>query len=68
MQIIFLSREYEAEHGHSPKGYGFWVFSFEGYTFSASGTLTEAKKACRTHIRQTAPKGYTETVFVNIEP
>lgn len=68
MDIEFLTREYEAEHGRKPRGYGWWYFTFEGMDFSATGTLTEAKRACKQHIRDIAPHGYIETVYVNIEP
>lgn len=68
MDIIFTTREYEYEHGHAPKGRGWWFFTFEGFTFDHVGTLTEAKKACKRHIRGIAPHGYIQTVYVNIEP
>lgn len=68
MDIVFTTREYEAEHGHKPRGYGYWWFTFEGFEFQAKGTLTEAKKACRQHIKSIVPQGYRETVFVNVEP
>lgn len=68
MDIIFTTREYEAEHGRKPRGYGYWWFSFEGFEFQAKGTLTEAKKACRRHIRSVVPREYREAVHVNVEP
>ena len=68
MKIEFHDSEYRFEHGHAPKGYGYWLFSFEGLEFWAKGTLSEAKKQCREHIREIAPAGYSETVDVNIEP
>jgi len=68
MKIEFTDREYRFEHGHAPKGRGWWFFKFEGHEFEATGTLTEAKKKCREHIREIAPKDYVGTVYVNIEP
>ena len=68
MKIEFTDTEYRFEHGKAPRGYGVWLFAFEGYTFEARGTLTEAKKACRNHIRVIAPADYVGTVIVNVEP
>lgn len=68
IHIEFSDREYRFEHGKSPKGRGWWIFTFEGYEFCGYGTLTEAKSACRKHIRSIAPEGYSEPVIVNIEP
>ena len=68
MTISFTDREYKIEHGKAPKGFGFWGFTFEGYEFWASGTLTEAKKACRNHIKELAPENYKGFVSVNILP
>ena len=68
MTIEFTDREYRHESGHAPRGYGRWGFSFEGYEFWATGTLTEAKKACRAEIKRLAPKDYTNLVIVNILP
>ena len=46
------------------------MFSFEGYEYTAQAwkTLTEAKKEVREHIKEIAPEGYSETVYVNILP
>ena len=68
MKIEFSNREYINEHGKAPKGYGYWYFTFEGFERWERGTLTEAKKKCSDFIRAIAPKGYKETVVVNIEP
>jgi len=68
MKISFEDREYKIENGRAPRGYGHWGFTFEGYEFWASGTLTDAKRKCREKIKRLAPNGYTGTVFVNILP
>lgn len=68
MKIEFSTREYLKEHGKQPKGRGWWMFTFEGYLFEATGTLTEAKKKCSEFVKAVAPKGYSETVTVNVEP
>lgn len=68
MKIEFSTWEYLKEHGKEPKGWGWWMFTFEGYLFEATGTLTEAKKKCREFVKAVAPKGYSETVTVNVEP
>ena len=69
MKIEFTDSEYRFESGHAPKGYGRWGFEFEGsYEFWHTGTLTEAKKACREYVKKVAPVGYAETVTVNILP
>lgn len=68
MKIEFSNREYIFEHGHAPKGFGHWYFTFEGMGRWESGTLTEAKKKVREYIKQVAPADYVGTVYVNIEP
>ncbi len=68
MTIYFTTREYEMEHGRKPRGRGGWMFEFEGYEYVAIGTLTEAKKKCREYIKEIAPEGYTEDVYVNVLP
>jgi hypothetical protein len=68
MRIEFTDREYRFENGHGPRGYGYWGFEFEGEEFWARGTLADAKKQCRQHIKEVAPEGYSETVTVNILP
>ena len=69
MKINFSDNEYKCEHGRAPKGYGYWGFSFEGsYEFWATGTLTEAKKACRQYVKEVAPEGYAENVTVKVLP
>ena len=68
MKIEFTNREYLFEHGKAPKGFGHWYFTFEGQGRWEVGTLTEAKKKVSAYIREIAPKGYAETVIVNIEP
>ena len=68
MKIIFTDTEYKFENGHAPKGYGHWLFTFEGHERWEVGTLTEAKKKVKEYIKQIAPTGYAEDVYVNIEP
>lgn len=68
MKIEFTANTYKYEHGKAPKGYGYWMFSFEGYEFGAQGTLAEAKKKCREYIKSVAPAGYVGTVFVVVMP
>lgn len=68
MKIYFSDKEYKFEHGKAPRGYGWWLFKFEGYEFSHSGTLTEAKKKCREYVRSVAPADYSGIVRVNVEP
>ena len=68
MKIEFTDKEYRFENGHAPKGFGYWGFQFEGHEFWASGTLTDAKKACKEEIKRLAPDGYTGYVIVNIMP
>lgn len=68
MKIEFTDREYRFENGRAPKGYGRWGFEFEGYEFWATGTLTEAKKACRAEVKRLAPDDYSGYVSVNILP
>lgn len=68
MKIEFSDSEYRVEHGKAPKGYGHWLFTFEGYERWEAGTLTEAKKKVRAYIKEIAPMDYTGTVTVNIEP
>lgn len=68
MKIEYSTYEYEFENGRSPKGYGYWGFSFEGYEFWASGTYGDAKRACTKEVRRLAPKGYTGTVTVKVLP
>ena len=68
MKIEFTDREYWREHMKAPKGRGYWGFEFEGYEFWATGTLGDAKKACKAEVRKVAPEGYTGIVYVNILP
>lgn len=70
MKIEFTDSEYIYEHGHAPKGRGCWMFSFEGYEYTAPCclTLTEAKKHCKEEIKRLAPSDYVGTVYVNILP
>lgn len=62
MTIEFTDREYRFEHGRAPKGYGYWGFEYEGRQFWTTGTLTQAKAACRKEIRKQAPEGYAYVV------
>jgi len=66
MRIEFDTTKYAYEYGHTPRGYGFWGFAFEGYEFWAKGTYTEAKRACVADVRQKAPAGYAGTVRVDV--
>lgn len=68
MKIEFTTSEYKFENGRSPKGYGYWGFSFEGYQFWVSGNYGDAKRACGEEVRRLAPKGYAGTVIVNVLP
>ena len=68
MKIEFTNKEYKYEHGSAPKGYGRWGFTFEGYEFWSTGTLTDAKKACRAEVKRLAPADYKGLVLVNILP
>ncbi len=68
MMMEFSTREYEREHGKAPKGFGYWGFEFEGYTFWHSGTYTQAKKACRTDVKAKAPNDYQGYVIINVLP
>lgn len=70
MRIEFTTSEYLKEHGKEPKGRGGWMFSFEGYEYTAQAgkTLTEAKKEVREYVKKIAPPGYTETVYVDVLP
>lgn len=68
MKIEFTDREYWHEHMKAPKGYGHWGFQFEGHEFWATGTLGDAKKACKAEVHRIAPEGYTGIVYVNIMP
>lgn len=58
MKIWFDDRAYRVTHGRAPRGYGAWAFQFEGMdpVWAPSGTLTEAKRWVREHIRSIAPK------------
>ncbi len=68
MTVTFLDNVYRYENGKAPKGYGRWGFSFEGYEFWATGTLSEAKKECRKEIKRLAPENYSGEVYVDIMP
>lgn len=71
MRIEFTDTEYRFEHGKAPRGYGMWGFQYgrtEDTMFWASGTLTEAKKACREYVKAKAPQDYIGTIHVNILP
>ena len=67
MKIEFVDTKYRFEHGHAPKGYGYWGFKFGGLTFWAWGTLTDAKKSCKSYVRE-AVLPDAGTVTVNILP
>lgn len=65
MKITFTTREYEASHGKKPRGRGVWWFDIDGNEFQAYGTLTEAKKQCVKHIKETVPEGI---IYVAVMP
>lgn len=67
MKIEFATGKYRYAYGHEPKGRGWWWFTFEGYEFQATGTYTEAKKACRAYVKYVAPEGYAGNVIVTVE-
>ena len=67
MRIEFTTRDYEASHGRKPRGRGLWLFDIDGNEFLVYGTLTEAKKQCRQHIKETIPEGKF-TVYVAVMP
>ena len=67
MRIEFTTRDYEASHGRKPRGRGLWWFDIDGNEFLVYGTLTEAKKQCRQHIKETIPEGKF-TVYVAVMP
>lgn len=68
MAIEFRTGFFEYEHGRRPKGYGFWLFSFEGHEFGASGTYTDAKKKCVEYVRRNVPADFVGRVIVEVEP
>lgn len=68
MRIEFSDSEYRFENGHAPKGFGYWGFEFEGHEYWTSGTLTEAKKACKAEVKRFAPAGYVGNVCVKVLP
>lgn len=54
--MTFSNRDYIAEHGKNPRGYGSWAFATKRNAkdediFWATGTLTEAKKAAKAHFK-----------------
>lgn len=68
MKIEFTDTTYWWAHGKAPRGNGWWFFKFNDQEFEATGTLTEAKKKCRAHIKEVMPKDYVGTIYVSIEP
>lgn len=69
MKIEFTDTEYRFVSGHAPKGWGYWGFTFAGgMTFWTTGTLTEAKKACKAYVKECAPADHVGTVMVKILP
>lgn len=68
MKIEFSDSEYRFVSGHAPKGYGYWGFQFKGYEFWSTGTLTEAKKACRAEVKRVVPSDYIGTIIVKVLP
>lgn len=53
MKVEFSNRQQLIAYGKVMLGYGLWGFEYLGKEFWTTGTLTEAKKACREHIKQT---------------
>lgn len=68
MKVEWMTDEYVFEHGESPKGYGYWGFTCEGYEFWASGTYTEAKKNVKAQIKKVAPADFKGTVYASVMP
>lgn len=67
MRIEFSDSNYKWTYGKAPKGYGCWAFKFEGYeVFAPASTYAEAKKWCKQKIKELAPEGYTDTVYVEV--
>jgi len=67
MKIEFSNRQQLIAFGKCHRGYGNWGFEYLGKEFWATGTLTEAKKACREHIKQTEDsKAYPAGIRVEI--
>lgn len=66
MKIEFVTTQFIAAYGRSPRGRGMWMFSFEGRDFQHSGTFAEARKACVAAVRAAAPANYSATVFVEV--
>lgn len=66
MYIEFSTRDYLFTYGREPKGRGMWAFFFEGREFWHNGTYAEARKACKNHIKEIAPKGYDGIVIVKV--
>lgn len=51
-KIVFITTEFEASHGHRPRGDGLWGFSLSRRAkdiFWVSGPYTKAKQRARTH-------------------
>lgn len=74
MKVTLNTSEYERSHGRKPKGRGLWMLSLTihdgqgGYAdedFEYNGTLTEAKKAARDHVRNC---GRAKEVIVTVLP
>lgn len=65
MKYEFSTRRYEAAHGKSPRGRGWWAFEVADKTMFVSGniTLTEAKKKIAA---QVASLGYPAGTIIHI--
>lgn len=69
MKIEFSNRQQLIAYGRVMRGYGNWGFEYLGKRFWTTGTLTEAKKACREYIRKTEnPKDCICGVYVEVLP
>lgn len=67
MKVEFSNRQQLIAYGKVMRGYGLWGFEYLGKEFWTTGTLTEAKKACREHIKQTeGSKLHPYVVYVEI--
>lgn len=67
IRIEFSTREFFTSHGRQPRGYGSWMFKFEGreVTFH-SNTYAEARARCVAAVKAAAPADYVGTVVVEV--
>lgn len=67
MKIVFDTKSFQVAHSKQPRGYGSWMFQFEGreVTFHSS-TYGEAKRKCVAAVEAVAPAGYVGCVVVEV--